>query len=74
MAQKKGEFEKQFQKLKDISTEMEKGGRNLDDTLKLYEDGIALYRKCHGMLQEAERKVVVLMEDATEMPFELSEE
>jgi exodeoxyribonuclease VII small subunit len=40
---------------------MEKGDLALEDSLKLFEEGVKLSRECHQRLNEAETKVKLLM-------------
>jgi len=47
---------------------LEKGELPLEDSLKLYEDGIRLSRLCHGKLEEAEGRIEVLLKDARGEP------
>ena len=43
---------------------LEKGELSLEESLKLYEEGIRLSRLCHGKLEEAEGKIETLLKDA----------
>ncbi len=43
---------------------LEKGELSLEESLKLYEEGIQLSRLCHGKLEEAEGKIEMLLKDA----------
>lgn len=63
MAKKTASFEEQLTELKGITKQLEDGQISLDDSLKLFEKGIALYRTCSSLLEMAERKVSVLMEN-----------
>ena len=57
-------FEEALQKLELIVQKLEKGELPLEESLKLYEEGIHLSRLCHGKLEEAEGKIEMLMKDA----------
>lgn len=76
MAEKK--FEAALARLEEIVTEMEKGDVELDRSLKLFEEGVKLSRICNKRLDEAERKVEILLKDKdgaiTAAPFEDDEE
>jgi exodeoxyribonuclease VII small subunit len=64
MAEKK--FEKALEKLEEIVKKMEEGDLSLEESLKAFEDGIKLSRFCADRLDEAERKVnILLREDDT---------
>lgn len=55
------EFEKKLKRLEDIVEKMESGDLSLDDSLKLFEEGVKLSRDCQGQLTAAEEKVKVLL-------------
>lgn len=55
------DFEKKLGRLEDIVQKMEKGDLALDESLKLFEEGIKLSRECHSRLTEAEAKVKKLV-------------
>ena len=57
-------FEEALQQLEQIVQKLEKGELPLEESLKLYEEGIKLSRLCHGKLEEAEGKIEMLMKDA----------
>ena len=76
MAEKK--FEAVLARLEDIVKELETGDLPLEQSLKLFEEGIKLSRICHKRLEEAERKVEILIRDGTGalsmQPFKEEEE
>ena len=55
------EFEKKLKRLEDIVGKMESGELSLDDSLKLFEEGVKLSRDCQSQLTVAEEKVKVLL-------------
>lgn len=55
------DFEKKLNRLEDIVHKMEKGELALEESLKLFEEGIKLSRECHTQLNEAEVKVKKLV-------------
>ena len=57
-------FEEAVRKLEKIASELEREGLALDESLKLYEEGIGLVRYCNTVLTEAERKVKLLSVNA----------
>jgi len=61
-------FEQALLQLEQIVQKLEKGELPLEDSLKLYEEGIRLSRLCHGKLEEAEGRIEVLMKDARGEP------
>jgi exodeoxyribonuclease VII small subunit len=62
-------FEQALQQLEQIVQKLEKGELSLEDSLKLYEDGIRLSRLCHAKLEEAEGRIEVLLKDARGEPI-----
>ncbi len=61
MAEKK--FEAALARLEEIVAELERGDLPLEQSLKLFEEGIKLSRLCSKRLEEAERKVEILLKD-----------
>ena len=53
-------FEASLARLEQIVEKLESGEGNLDEMLKLYEEGIALIRVCNAKLEEAEQRVKML--------------
>jgi exodeoxyribonuclease VII small subunit len=76
MAEKK--FESALARLEEIVKKLEKGDLPLEQSLKLFEEGVKLVRACNKQLEEAERKVEILLKDRagnlTAQPFEEEEE
>ena len=54
------EFEKSLEELEKLVERMEQGDQSLDDSLKSFERGVALYRNCQGALEQAELRVKLL--------------
>lgn len=57
-------FEENMEKLEKIVNELEKGELNLDDSVKKFEEGIQLSKECNKILEEAEKKITILLEEA----------
>ena len=54
--------------------ELSRGDVPLDRALAVFEEGLALYRRCHGMLAQAEQRVTKLVaatDGLKEEPLEL---
>ncbi len=61
MAKKKeNSFENSFKRLEEISNLLESGDVSLEDSIKLYEEGIILAKNCYSLLKEAEIKITEL--------------
>ncbi len=56
-------FEDALARLETIVTELEKGDLPLNDSLKMFEEGIKLSKTCLKMLDDAERKVEIMVQD-----------
>ncbi len=58
-------FEDSLARLEQIVGALESGNLPLEDSLKAFEEGIALARHCAKYLDEAERRVELLQKDET---------
>ena len=56
------DFEKSLDELEQLVSRMEEGELSLDDSLKSFERGIALYRNCQSALEQAELRVKLLFD------------
>lgn len=74
---KQQSFEKAMERLEEIVTLLENGKAGLDESLAIFEEGVALVTYCNEKLTEAEQRVRVLVENkdgtVTEAPFQVSE-
>ena len=61
-------FEQALQQLESVVQRLERGELPLEESLRLYEDGIRLSRLCHGKLEEAEGRIEMLLKDARGEP------
>ena len=72
MAEKK--FEDAMQRLEQIVESLEGGELSLEDSLKAFEEGMKLAKFCSGKLEEAEKKVSLLVKEKdgelNRVPFE----
>lgn len=55
------DFEKSMEKLEKIVQDLEKGDLNLEDSIKKFEQGMELSKKCNEILQDAEKRITVLL-------------
>ena len=60
-------FEQSMQDLEKIVTELEKGDLNLDESVKKFEEGMKIAKQCNNMLEEAEKKITILLEKDGEL-------
>lgn len=62
---KKGEeksFEELMEELENITTKLEKEQISLDESVKLFEDGMNISKECNKKLEEAEKRITMLVE------------
>jgi exodeoxyribonuclease VII small subunit len=72
----KEKFEEALGRLEDIVRRMEAGDMTLEESLKAFEEGIKLARLCSRKLDEAERRVEILLKQEEELvirPFKVEE-
>lgn len=60
MTKKTLTFEAAMERLEEITQLLESGAQGLDDSLKLYEEGVSLIRLCSERLEKAEQSIKVL--------------
>lgn len=53
-------FESATARLEEIVKLLERGNSSLDESLKLYEEGVALVRFCNEALDNAEKRIKIL--------------
>lgn len=58
-------FEDSLEKLEKIVEQMESGDLKLEDSLKLFEQGMKLTKECNDRLNEIEKKVKTLLKTAS---------
>ena len=65
MSEKKIDFAKQIERLDEIVDEVSSKALPLDESLKLYEEGIKIIKELEAALKEAESKVekIIAIED-----------
>jgi len=63
MTKKKNNFEDLLKRLQEISDQLEREDVGLDDSIKLYEEGIKLSKLCYKKLNEAELKISELKKE-----------
>lgn len=61
-------FEQSMQRLEQIVRALERGDAQLDESLKLFQEGTELVRSCGKMLEEAEMQVKKVMTAADGSP------
>ena len=70
-------FEAALERLETIVDRLEQGDLELEQALAAFEEGVALTRRCAGQLEDAERRIEVLVREGEKWiarPFEENEE
>jgi exodeoxyribonuclease VII small subunit len=62
-------FDQYLEQLRSIVEKMEQGGLGLEDSLRLFEQGIGLSRRLFGILNRAEGQVEELLATMERIPF-----
>ena len=73
----KENFEESMKKLESIVNELENGNLNLDESVKKFEEGMKIAKQCNNILENAEKKITILLEkngDFEEKPFDTNNE
>ncbi len=73
MAEKKQEnlnFEETMQQLEVIATQLEKGDLDLDTSIAKFEEGMKLSKKCNDFLENAEKRITILLKDGNDIKEE----
>lgn len=60
-------FEENMEELEKVVAELEKGDLNLDDSVSRFEQGIRISKECSKILEEAEKKITILVKKDDEM-------
>ena len=66
----KKSFEEQMENLEKIVAELENGNLNLDESVNKFEEGIKISKDCNKILEEAEKKITILVNENGEMKEE----
>ena len=63
-------FEDAIKELENIAKELESGTLGLDESVSKFEEGMKLSKTCTKMLNEAEKKINILISDGEEFKEE----
>ena len=69
-AMKQENFETKIKKLEEIVNDLEKGDSSLEDSLKKFEEGMKISKECNKLLQDAEKKITIILENNGELKEE----
>ncbi len=56
-------FEKAMEDLEKIAGELEKGDLSLEESLNKFEEGMQLSKKCNEIIENAEKKITILLDE-----------
>jgi len=66
--EKKETFEESLGALEKIVAQLEEGDLPLEKSLELFEEGVRLSKKCQQRLEQAERRIELLVKDSDGEP------
>ncbi len=69
----KQSFEEALLALEAIVEALENGDLPLEEAVKKYQEGMALAKHCHGLLEEAEKVLTKVMNQEGESDFDVEE-
>ena len=63
-------FEEAMGKLEEIASELENGKLSLDESLNKFEEGMKLSKKCNEIIENAEKKITILLQNGEKIKEE----
>lgn len=63
MSEKDINFEEAMKKLEEIANKLEKNDLDLDKAVEKFEEGMKLSKKCSEILENAEKRITILIND-----------
>ncbi|MBO5092205.1 MAG: exodeoxyribonuclease VII small subunit [Clostridia bacterium] len=70
MAKKDISFEQALQRLEEIADSLENGDFSLEESIKLYEEGVNLIKLCNSKLEGVESSIKILINNDGELTEE----
>ena len=70
MAKKEENFEELMVKLEEITNKLEKEQLSLDESVKLFEEGMKISKECNSKLEDAEKRITILINQNDEIKEE----
>lgn len=59
-------FEEAMKQLEEIANQLEKNDLDLDKAVEKFEEGMKLSKKCSDMLENAEKRITILINDGND--------
>lgn len=63
-------FEELMKKLEEITNKLEKEQLSLDESVKLFEEGMQISKQCNSKLEDAEKRITILINQNDEIKEE----
>ncbi len=63
-------FEETIKNLEQIASELEKGDLDLEASVSKFEEGMELSKKCNELLENAEKRISILLKDGDKIKEE----
>lgn len=63
-------FEELMVKLEDITNKLENEKLSLDESVKLFEEGMQISKECNNKLEDAEKRITILINENDEIKEE----
>lgn len=63
-------FEELMVKLEDITNKLENEKLSLDESVKLFEQGMEISKECNNKLEDAEKRITILINENNEIKEE----
>ena len=60
---KEANFEELMIKLEEITNKLEKETLSLDESVKLFEEGMKISKECNSKLEDAEKRITILISE-----------
>lgn len=70
MNKKEVNFEELIEKLENITNKLEKEQLSLDESVKLFEEGMQISKECNSKLEDAEKRITILINQNNEIKEE----
>lgn len=70
MSKSEVKFEELIEKLEDITNKLEKEQLSLDESVKLFEEGMEISKECNSKLEDAEKRITILINQNDELKEE----
>ena len=67
MEKEKKSLEDSFLEMNEIINKLEKEDITLEESFRLYQEGVKLLKSCHESIDHVEKQLIVLDEDQSEM-------